>query len=166
MWLIESLKVEQINAPVEHAADPRAPILCSVLGAGDRRTFVVTAVSGPASFYNQVSYGISFMKQDSRHTTVHEVDAIDTATDVLNMLQRSSHIVEVCPCRITDLLKLPVCKTVAKTVTSSAFVPVFQSLYSRKINAASNYTIHTTILPAIPAIRSSNLVVGKQVMNF
>lgn len=122
VWLIKCLKIEQIYPPIKQATDASFPVARSILGRCDGGS-VVGATSGwPASFCELIS--AKRLLGYGGHTAIHEVRAIETATDFLNVTHSLSYIIEVRLGSVVDGLVLPIRKDIAKPAGKSAkFTP-------------------------------------------
>jgi hypothetical protein len=88
--LVQSLKVEQIDAPVEHAANATLPVGHGVIRAGDGGAVAGASVGGPAGF------------------AVPEFGGGGRAGDGLDVVECLHNIVEIGGGRIANFLGLPV----------------------------------------------------------
>jgi hypothetical protein len=90
VWLIKSLKVEQVDAPVEHAADAALPVGDGVVRAGNGGAVAGAAIGGPAGL------------------TVPEFGGGGRAGDGLDVVEGLHDVVEVGGGCVGDFLGLPV----------------------------------------------------------
>lgn len=95
--LVKGLKVEEVDAPAQHAADAALPVGDGVVGAGDGGAVVGAAVSGPARL------------------PVPEFRRLGRAGDALDVHEGLHHVVEVGGGCVGDVLRLPVGEAVDET---------------------------------------------------
>lgn len=88
--LVKGLKVEEVDAPVEHAADGALPVGDGVGGAGGGGAVAGAAVGGPARL------------------AVPELGRLGRAGHGLDVVEGLHDVVEVGGCCVGDLLGLPV----------------------------------------------------------
>ena len=100
--LIESLKPEQINTPVEHTTDSRFPVRGGVASTCCGSAIAGATVTWPARL------------------PVHEVNCINATADGLHAAECLRHVVEVCSGCVAEFLGLPVRKAVGQAVSLSA----------------------------------------------
>lgn len=95
--LVEGLKVEQVNTPVEHATDTSLPEGLSILGTGLGSLIVRAAIGGPAGL------------------TGNNVDLVGVvAGDLLDVLHGAGHVIEVGLVGLVGGSTLPVSKGVGQ----------------------------------------------------
>lgn len=97
VWLIKGLKVEQVDTPVQHAADSALPVGDCVVRGRDGGAVVGATVGGPAGL------------------TVPEFGDGDGAADRLDVVEGLHDVVEVSGGCVADFLGLPVGEGVDET---------------------------------------------------
>lgn len=116
--LIEGLEVEDINTPVEHAADSALVVLLGVLGAGLSRAVVSATIYYPVSFaFQKVSFCQMSLTRGPASFTSGELNLIRlVAGDLLDVVQGLEHIIEIGVGGIVELLALPVREAIGEAI--------------------------------------------------
>ena len=122
---VECCKPEDINAPFEETAHGRVPICLHVLVACNGCSCVGASCAGPASFCYLSDEG-SMLLSSAKLTSVHKMNAVQTASNILYTGQGQCHVLEKGLGCIFDVLVLPVGESVGKSMRKVSFVRVDQ----------------------------------------
>lgn len=120
--LIEGLEVEDINAPGERTTDSLLVVLLGILGAGNSRAVVRSTSCCPVSYNSEeISVLSQSLTSGPASFTSSKVNLVLVRTsNLLNVVERLRHVIEVSVGGIADLLALPVGEAVGEEVGDTA----------------------------------------------
>lgn len=113
-WLVKCLEVEDIHAPIKQTADSLLVEGFRVGSTSNRGAVVRSSIYPYVREALYVGRDYSLTRRPAS-LAVHNMDAIDTASNLLNVSQSLHNIIKVGGSSVGDLLGLPVSESIDKS---------------------------------------------------